>query len=334
MNSEQHNLEVKVGFFVLAGLIAIAVMAIEFGRVGQGLNNEYPITVEFPNASGLIKDSFVKLAGAVVGHVAETPQPIPGHVDVVSVSLKIQEGIKFPIGSTFGVGSSGLLGDKFVQVSPPRKFDARKFNSANPVEVIAPSAVVSGSDTVDLSDLMEPGKAALDKMAARLDDLQSVIVDIKTKVLSAENMANLHASFASIKTTADNFASASRKADTIMDGAKDTVGSAREVMATARQTMATANAAATDIRAAVGDLRGVIKTADETLGSARGVLKTAQTGNGTIPMLLANREVADNLRALIANIRRHGLLFYRDNAALEIQPGRQPAIAAKIKPRP
>lgn len=332
MSSEQRSLEVKVGFFVLAGLIAIAVMAIEFGRVGQGLTNEYAITVEFPNASGLLKDSQVKLAGAVVGRVAATPQSVPGHVDVVSVGLKIQDGIKFPVGSTFSVGSSGLLGDKFVQVSPPKWFNARKFNAADPREVIQPKAVVSGSDTVDISDLMEPGKAALDKMAARLDDLQSVISDIKTKVLSPENMANLHESFASIKTTADNFASASRKADPIMEGARDAVGNARDVMATAKQTMATASGAASDIRAAVGDLRNVIKTANETLGSARTVLKTAQSGNGAVPMLLGNREVADNLRALIANIRRHGLLFYRDNAAG--QPAdRQPAIAAKNKPR-
>jgi hypothetical protein len=31
--------------------------------------------------------------------------------------------------------------------------------------------------------------------------------------------------------------------------------------------------------------------------------------------LLTNEEVANDLRALISNLRRHGVLFYRDSAA-------------------
>jgi hypothetical protein len=86
--------------------------------------------------------------------------------------------------------------------------------------------------------------------------------------------------------------------------------------------MTTANAAAGDIRAAVGDVRGVVQ-------SAQGVLKAAQNGPGAIPMLIGNREVADNLRALFSNIRRHGLLFYHDTAQ---EDGALPG-AAKTKAR-
>jgi hypothetical protein len=34
-----------------------------------------------------------------------------------------------------------------------------------------------------------------------------------------------------------------------------------------------------------------------------------------VPLLLTNQAVADDLRALISNLRRHGVLFYRDSAA-------------------
>ena len=119
-----------------------------------------------------------------------------------------------------------------------------------------------------------------------------------------------------------------------MDSAKEAVGSAKEVNASAKQTMATANAAAVDIRGAAGDVRGVIKSANTTLTSARGVLKSAQSGAGTVPMLLGDEEVAENLRALISNIRRHGLLFYRDNASAETLPVRQPVTGTKNKSHP
>ena len=334
--NENHKTEVRVGLFVLVGMVAIAIMAVEFGRLGQGLTKYYKLTIEFTNASGLFKDCDVKLAGAKVGFVGETPKPIPGHVDAVSVLLNIQEGIKFPIRSVFTVGSSGLLGDKYVDVSPPEVFDPKKFNAADPKQVIPEKATLKGGEEVSFSVLQEQGKQTMEKLSDNLDELKSTLNDIKTKILSPDNTENLRASFANIKTTSDNFASASKKADEMMNGAKDAVNTAKEVLASAKQTMASANTAATDIREAVGDARGVIKSAQTALGSAQGVLKNAQSGQGTVPMLLGNREVADDLRALIGNIRRHGLLFYRDSpvSSSATTISKPSAAGSRTKPRP
>ncbi len=51
--NREHALELKAGVFVLIGLIFIAMMAFKFGRLGQGLFQQYyPITVTFPSADG------------------------------------------------------------------------------------------------------------------------------------------------------------------------------------------------------------------------------------------------------------------------------------------
>ncbi|MES2569813.1 MAG: MCE family protein, partial [Verrucomicrobiota bacterium] len=63
MSTEKKNVEVFVGLFLLMGFSAIAIMVVVFGRVGQSLQKTYPITVIFPNASGLVKGSDVLLAG-------------------------------------------------------------------------------------------------------------------------------------------------------------------------------------------------------------------------------------------------------------------------------
>jgi hypothetical protein len=44
-------------------------------------------------------------------------------------------------------------------------------------------------------------------------------------------------------------------------------------------------------------------------------MNEATAGDGLLAMLLTNKEVANNLRALISNLRQHGVLFYRDSAA-------------------
>jgi phospholipid/cholesterol/gamma-HCH transport system substrate-binding protein len=74
--------------------------------------------------------------------------------------------------------------------------------------------------------------------------------------------------------------------------------------------MNTANGAAGDLRGAIGDARKVIRRATE--------------GDGVIAALLTNRELGDNIKALISNLRQRGLLFYRDTA-----PHPSPAPASK-----
>jgi hypothetical protein len=45
------------------------------------------------------------------------------------------------------------------------------------------------------------------------------------------------------------------------------------------------------------------------------VMRAAKEGKGLVATLLNNDQVANDLRALISNLRAHGVLFYRDTAA-------------------
>ena len=72
MSTERKGIEVYVGLFLFVGMATIAAMVVVFGRVGEGFQKTYPLVVEFPNASGLIKDSYVLMSGAQIGKVATT----------------------------------------------------------------------------------------------------------------------------------------------------------------------------------------------------------------------------------------------------------------------
>ena len=321
MTNPQKGLEIKVGLFVFLGLVIIAIMAIQFGRVGQGLSESYPLTVKFPNASGIVKNAEVHLSGAKIGLVEEDPQAVSGQIGYVAVKLKIRKDIRLPVGSYFQINSSGMMGDKFVDITPSGDFkydnadpqDKRKlFDPGNAEMLIAENAQLAGYQVPGFSDLTSKGDENMKKLSTTLDELKETLQKIQSGLLNDENVGNLKDSFASIKTSTDNIAKASTKIDGIVTGAQSAVDSAKETFSEAKQTMATINAA-------VADVRGVV-------ASSQTVLKAAQTGQGTLPLLLGNREVADNLRAVIANIRKHGLLFYRDSApvatpvAVDAQP--------------
>src|SRR5690349_4403035 len=118
MSRHERGLEFKVGVFVFLGLAAIGALVVQFGRLGEGFKTYYPLTVRFGDASGLLKGSDVLLGGARIGEVAGGPRLVP-ECNGVLVPLKIYDYIKIPDTSKLTVGSSGLLGEHFVNVTMP-----------------------------------------------------------------------------------------------------------------------------------------------------------------------------------------------------------------------
>src|SRR4051794_40752816 len=128
MSAESEKaLELKVGLFVLIGLAFIAAMAVKFGQIGQGFQKFYTLVVELPNASGLIKNSDVLLAGARSGS-GEDRRKISPTAGSVTIRVKIASSIKVPRDSKFQANSSGLLGDRFVDIMPSPTCDPSKYD--------------------------------------------------------------------------------------------------------------------------------------------------------------------------------------------------------------
>src|SRR5438105_9132128 len=143
MNRHERGLEFKVGAFVFVGLAMLGALVVQFGRLGEGFKTYYPLTVRFSDASGLLKGSDVLLAGAKIGKVAGGPRMVR-EGNGVEVPLKIYDYIKLPEGSKITVGSSGLLGDRFVNVTMP---------PGQPKKFIAPKSYIVGTRETGIDDL-------------------------------------------------------------------------------------------------------------------------------------------------------------------------------------
>ena len=108
------NLEMTVGFFVLLGLACLAYLAINLGKIeiyGKG----YQISANFENASGLKTGSTVEVAGVEVGRVISI-QLTPMYQ--ARVKIKLQEGLKIHDDAIASIRTKGIIGDKFVKLSP------------------------------------------------------------------------------------------------------------------------------------------------------------------------------------------------------------------------
>jgi len=277
MNQHERGLEFKVGAFVFVGLAMLGALVVQFGRLGEGLKTYYGLTVRFNDASGLLKGSDVLLAGAKIGKVSGGPRMVR-EGQGVDVPLKIYDYIKVPEGSKFTVGSSGLLGDRFVNVTMP---------PGQPKAFLAPNTYISGARETGIDDLTREGGALVSDLRGTVQKIDTTVDRLNQDTLSSANMENLKASMEHLNVATGALAESSKKLDGVIGKADSTMESAKK--------------AADDLQNAIGDTRKLLRTATQ--------------GKGLLPSLLTNQQLADDLHALITNLRAHGILFYRDTAA-------------------
>jgi phospholipid/cholesterol/gamma-HCH transport system substrate-binding protein len=282
----EKTLELKVGAFVLVGLAVLAGLVVQFGRVGEGFKTYYGLTVKFPDASGLLKGSDVLLAGAKIGRVSGGPRLVQSG-EGVEVPLRIFDYVKIPEGSKFSVGSSGLLGDRFVAVAMP---------PGPPESYIAKDSVIEGTRETGLDDLTREGGFLVSDLRTAVQNVNNTISRLNNEALSDVNLLNLKMSVENLNTATTALAQSTQKIDGVIEKAGGTMDSTKK--------------AADDVQLAIADARKTIQAATE-------VIQQATSGKGAFAALLTNQELAKDLRALVSNLRAHGVLFYRDSAAKE-----------------
>lgn len=305
MKIDSRGIEWKVGLFMLIGLGLIAGMAIQFGKLGQGLKKYYVITAEFPNASGLLKGADVYMAGARVGFTADAPQLIEKRF-AVKVVLKIKEGVRIPRGSSILIGASGFLGDAFVGINPP----------ANPNlnDNLKNGDYVIGTRLEGFGDLAVKGADVMDELKKRLQELETPIKDIRERVLSDRNLKAIDETFSSLSELTRDLKGSVKGIDDVIAKAKEAVETVKDTFGSVKAPIAKIDAAAADLKVTLTSVKSAANSADRALESARLLIGKANTGKGSLGMLLADKETGDNLKALIQNLREHGILWYKNKS--------------------
>lgn len=113
---KNNSIEMFVGLFMLIGFGAFVYLALQLGEVSFLTDTKtYVIEAEFDNVSGVKKGASVQVAGVVVGEVVAIKL---GEDEVAILSLKVDKTIELPTDSMASVKSQGIIGDKYIQLSP------------------------------------------------------------------------------------------------------------------------------------------------------------------------------------------------------------------------
>ena len=110
------KLELSVGIFVLLGIAAIAYLTIQVGTGSVVGGDTYLLESRFTNAGGLHPGSSVMVAGVTVGRV-EAVRIEPTDFSAI-VTMSVLSGLQLPTDSMASIKTTGLIGDKFISLSP------------------------------------------------------------------------------------------------------------------------------------------------------------------------------------------------------------------------
>jgi phospholipid/cholesterol/gamma-HCH transport system substrate-binding protein len=110
------SVETAVGVFVLIGLISVAYLTIKLGKMEWFGDDYYLLDARFGSVSGLKAGAQVDMAGVDIGKVDDIR--LDNQRQVAIVRLKIKKDVVLTDDVIASVKTSGLIGDKFIKLTP------------------------------------------------------------------------------------------------------------------------------------------------------------------------------------------------------------------------
>jgi len=112
------SVEIWVGVFVAAGLVALAVLAFRVGNLtAADVTNGYRVEARFTNVGSLKVKSPVTVAGVRIGRVAEIRYDPASYQALVVMNLDGRYDT-LPTDTSASILTSGLLGEQYIELEP------------------------------------------------------------------------------------------------------------------------------------------------------------------------------------------------------------------------
>jgi phospholipid/cholesterol/gamma-HCH transport system substrate-binding protein len=109
------RLDLAVGSFVLAGLAAIAWLALKIGGGALVGNDTLTVRARFTNLGGLAPGASVLISGVAVGKVEKVE--LDDRYAAIA-TLRVSKHVPLPSDTLAAIRSNGLIGEKYIALSP------------------------------------------------------------------------------------------------------------------------------------------------------------------------------------------------------------------------
>ncbi len=110
------NVNFIVGLFILFGMVTMAYLSVTIAGMSGYSADNYQLVARFDSSSGLKKGAFIEIAGVKVGKVNDIKLDKENFESVASFIF--EKGIVLSDDTIASIRTAGIIGDKFVKISP------------------------------------------------------------------------------------------------------------------------------------------------------------------------------------------------------------------------
>lgn len=165
---QQTARQFRVGILLIVALVVLALGVFQVGRLFDVFASRYPLVTLVESSGGLIAGSPVTLAGQRVGQVdAIEFLPVDERRDSANilVRLSVNQDVQSQIrtDSRAVLQTQGLLGDRFVDISP----------GSSAYQPLEPGDTIRSLPALDYESVLRTA-------ATTMDEVEGVIVDLRT----------------------------------------------------------------------------------------------------------------------------------------------------------
>jgi phospholipid/cholesterol/gamma-HCH transport system substrate-binding protein len=299
-----------VGIFFAVCLVLLAALIWKFGKYQPLSRNGYEINVVFVSVGGLVEDASVLYAGIKVGTVRTITLDQTGELKVI-VKLSILNGVKIHKDAKFDINTSGLLGDRYIDVTP------RSATAA----FLKPGDTVEGSTSVELSEAIHNVVDVLHQAAGTIERVDKAIQRIDETVLSRPSLDHIDSALVNIDTVSSNAVGLTVSLRGVVDENRGKLGATLSRFSDAADNL---KEASSNVDQVVinnqDDLHKAVKNLAESTARLNDMLARLEKGQGTVGKLLVDPTLHDELVRLVQNWRKYGLLYKEGNRAEPKKP--------------
>jgi len=283
------SIEVKVGIFVLLGLVVLGYMTLQVQKHKLKATGGYEVIAVFDSVSGLVKTSPIQVAGIEVGRVKDIQ--LAG--SQAKVTMLIRKEVPIYADARVIIKSQGVLGDKYIEIMP----------GGEPATRLQAGGIISQSrSTVELDDLLAKAAPAMDNISAIAKNLGEVLG-------GEEGKANLKETFFNIKKTTEDI----RSVTVGLSRGEGTMGKLirdEALYQDMRTTMTGLKDTVAQIQAGQGSVGKFLKDEDfyneskKTLTSLQRVADKIDSGEGTLGKLVNDDSLYREAKETMANLNQ------------------------------
>ncbi|NQT95605.1 MAG: MCE family protein [Candidatus Omnitrophica bacterium] len=184
--------EVKTGLVVIVCLGILIAFTVSIGKF-TNIGKQYQIKAAFSKVAGVQNDAPVRLSGVEIGKVDDVQLLYTKDGDTnVLLTLTIDNSAKLREGAEAYVTTLGLMGEKYIELSPGAKAAA----------YIKPGARITGKDPLQMEELIEIGQRIAEEVEKTLGDISSLTKHLDELVV--ENKTDINSIVGNLERTTSN----------------------------------------------------------------------------------------------------------------------------------